>query len=32
MVIQVVKGHRYLVGFIGDREAEKRWLAGKITG
>ena len=30
--IQVVTGHRYLGGFMGDREAEKRWLAGKITG
>ena len=32
MGIQVVTGHRYLGGFIGDREAEKRWLDDKITG
>ena len=32
MGIQVVTGHRYLGGFIGDREAEKRWLTGKLTG
>ena len=32
MGIQVVTGHQYLGGFIGDREAEKRWLAGNITG
>ena len=29
---QVVTGHQYLGGFIGDREVEKKWLAGKITG
>ena len=32
MCVQVVTWHHYLVGFIGDREAEKRWLANKITG
>ena len=32
MGIQVVTGHQYLGGFIGDREAEKRCLADKITG
>ena len=32
MVIKVVTGHQYLGRFIGDREAGKRWLAGKITG
>ena len=32
MGIQVVTGHQYLGGFIGDREAEKRWLSRKITG
>ena len=32
MGIQVVTGHRYLGGFIGDREAEKRWLDDNITG
>ena len=30
--IRVVMGHHYLGGFIGDREAEERWLADKITG
>ena len=30
--IQVVTRYRHLGGFIGDREAEKRWMAGKITG
>ena len=25
--IKVVTGHRYLGGYIGDKEAEKRWLA-----
>ena len=29
--IQVVTGHRYLGEFKGDGEAEKRWLADKIT-
>ena len=32
MGIKVVTGHQYLGGFIGDSEAEKRWLAGKVTG
>ena len=32
MYIRVVMGHRYLGGFIGDSEAEKRWLDGKVTG
>ena len=32
MGIQVVTGHRYLGGFIGDRYAEKRWLDNNITG
>ena len=32
MGIQVVTVHRYLGGFIGDREAEERWLGYKITG
>ena len=32
MGIQVVTGHRYPGGFIGDREAEVRWLGEKITG
>ena len=32
MGIKVVTGHRYLGGFIGDSKAEKRWLAGKVTG
>ena len=27
MEIKVVTGHHYLGGFIGDREAEKRWLS-----
>ena len=31
MGIQVVTGHRYLGGFIGDKETKKRWLSGKIT-
>ena len=30
--IKVVTGHRYLGGYIGDREAESRWLADNITG
>ena len=30
--IKVVTGHRYLGGFIGGSEAEKKWLAGKVTG
>ena len=32
MGIQVLTGHHYLGGFIGDREAEERWLADKVTG
>ena len=32
MGIKVVTGHRYLRGYIGDREAEGGWLADKITG
>ena len=32
MGIRVVTGNRYLGGFIGDREAEERWLGEKITG
>ena len=32
MGIQVVMGHRYLGGFIGDKEAKERWLGDKITG
>ena len=32
MGIKVVTGHRYLGGFIGDSEVEKRWMAGKVTG
>ena len=31
MGIQVVTRHRYLGGFIGDREAEEKWLADKIS-
>ena len=30
--IRVVTGHRYLGGYIGDKEAEERWLAEKIKG
>ena len=30
MGIKVVTGNRYPGGFIGEREAEKRWLAGKV--
>ena len=30
--IKVVTGHRYLGGYIGDKEAEGRWLAEKIKG
>ena len=26
MVIRVVTGHRYLGGFIGDADAERKWL------
>ena len=32
MGIQVVTINHYLGGFIGDRYAEERWLADKITG
>ena len=32
MGLQVVTGSRYLGGFIGDEEAEKRWLSGKVEG
>ena len=28
----MVTGHRYLGGYIGDKEAEGRWLAEKIKG
>ena len=28
----MVTGHCYLGGFIGDREAEERWLGEKSTG
>ena len=30
--IRVVTGHRYLRGYIGDREAEGSWLEAKIQG
>ena len=30
--IKVVMGHRYLGGYIRDKEAEGRWLAENITG
>ena len=30
--IKVVTGHRYLGGYIGDKEAEGRWLVEKIKG
>ena len=32
MGIKVVTESRYLGGFIGEGEAEKSWLAGKVTG
>ena len=32
MGLQVVTGSRYLGGFIGYEEAEKRWLSGKVEG
>ena len=32
MEIKVLTGHHYLGGYIGDREAEGRWLADEITG
>ena len=32
MGIRVVMGHRYLGGYIKDREAEGSWLAAKIKG
>ena len=31
MGIKVVTGNRYHGGFIREREAEKRWLAGKVA-
>ena len=30
--IRVVMGHRYLGGYIGDREMERSWLKANITG
>ena len=30
--IKVVTGHRYLGGYIGDKEAEGRWLVENIMG
>ena len=30
--IKVVTGHRYLGGYIGDKDVEGRWLAEKIKG
>ena len=30
--IRVVTGHRYLGGYIGDREAEGSWLKARIKG
>ena len=30
--IKVMTGHRYLGVFIGESEAEKRWLSGKVVG
>ena len=30
--IHVVTGHRYLGGYIRDREAEMSWLEAKIKG
>ena len=32
MGIKVVTGSRYLGGFIGEGEAQKRWLEGKVAG
>ena len=32
MGLKVVTGHRYLGGYIEDRESEGRWLVDKITG
>ena len=32
MGIKAVTGIRYLGGFIGESKAEKKWLAGKVTG
>ena len=32
MGIKVVTGNRHIGGFIGESEAEKRWLARKVTG
>ena len=30
--IQVVTGHRYLGGFLGDVSAEREWLEKKVQG
>ena len=30
--IRAVMGHRYLGGFIGDVDAEREWLRGKVQG
>ena len=30
--IKVVTGNRYIGGFIGESEAEKIWMAGKVIG
>ena len=32
MGVRVVTGHRYLRGYIGDKEEEGRWLTVKIKG
>ena len=32
MGLKVLTGIRYLRGFIGEGEAEKIWLAGKVSG
>ena len=32
MGIKVVTGSRYLGGFIGEVEAEKSWMEGKVVG
>ena len=32
LVIRVVTGHRYLGSFIGDVEAERKWLKEKVQG
>ena len=31
MGLKMVKGSRYIGGFIGEGEAEKSWLAGKVA-